>query len=369
MKAIKIKTNNSNAKYSIIIGNNILNSLHQEIKKLCPMTKKIGLIIDINIPGKFKKKIKDTLKNYKIYTYEINPSEKIKSLKTASNLVEKLLLKKFNRSDTIIGMGGGVIGDVSSFVASITKRGINFINVPTTLLAQVDSSIGGKTGVNSNLGKNLIGSFYQPKLVVTDVSLLNSLKKRELICGFAEILKHSIIRDYSFFKWIQKNSKKILVDRNNDCLIYAIKKSCKIKLNIVNQDLKEKNLRMILNFGHTFAHAIEAKNKFSKKINHGEAVLMGMILATKLSFVKKICSKKTLDELLILYKINNLNYSIDKNITLSKFVELFKLMQNNDEKINFILLKKIGQTTRPENYKMSISDLTKSFQKLLNMNL
>ena len=144
----------------------------------------------------------------------------------------------------MISVGGGITGDVVGFVASIYKRGINFINIPTTLLAQVDSAIGGKTGVNSNYGKNLIGSFYQPKLVISDTSFINSLPKKEMICGYAEILKHSIIKDKKFFEWLERNTRLILEKKSKE-LIYAIKKSCEIKMYFVNQDVNEKNMRMI----------------------------------------------------------------------------------------------------------------------------
>ena len=150
------------------------------------------------------------------------------------------------------------------FVASLFKRGINFINIPSTLLAQVDSAIGGKTGINSQFGKNLIGSFYQPKLVISDTSLINSLPKKEIICGYAEILKHSIIKDRKFFNWLEKNTKKIFFKKKKE-LMFAIKKSCEIKMHFVNQDVNENKKRMILNFGHTFAHAIEVKKNYSNQ--------------------------------------------------------------------------------------------------------
>ena len=149
-------------------------------------------------------------------------------------------------------------------MASIFKRGINFVNVPTTLLAQVDAAVGGKTGVNSVFGKNLIGSFYQPKLVISDTTFINTLPKKEMVCGFAEILKHSIIKDKNFFKWLEKNSKLIL-SKDSNALTYAIKKSCQIKIFFVTKDTNEKGLRMTLNFGHTFAHAIEIKNNYSTR--------------------------------------------------------------------------------------------------------
>ena len=305
MKTFELKSRKS--RYSIFIGKDILNLLYSNIKKLCPRTKKIALIVDNKVPNQFIKRIKKILKPYDIFVYNFSSNEKNKSLRNVNLLVEKLIHKNFNRSDTVIAVGGGIVGDVSAFAASILKRGVNFINIPTTLLAQVDSSVGGKTGVNSNFGKNLIGSFYQPKLVLIDTSFLSSLNKREMICGYAEILKHAIIKDTDFFKWLNINTYRLLEKREQKSLIFAIYKSCKIKLFFVEKDVKENDIRMTLNFGHTFAHAIEAKNKFSNKINHGEAVLIGMVLATRYSYVKKLCSKDTLDKIINIYKKNKLN--------------------------------------------------------------
>ena len=180
MKKFEIKVKNKETKYSIIIGDNILNILPEKIKKLCPKALKVGLVIDKKIPKFQKIKIKKILKKrYEVEIFEYSSSEKLKSFQKVNALVEKCLFKNFNRTDVLIALGGGVIGDFTSFVASIVKRGINFINIPSTLLGQVDSSIGGKTGVNSKFGKNLIGSFYQPRLVLTDISLLKSLSKRK----------------------------------------------------------------------------------------------------------------------------------------------------------------------------------------------
>jgi 3-dehydroquinate synthase len=291
MKNQEIKLKTINHKYSIIIGKNTLRVLPQKIKSLCPKTKKIALIVDRNVPNKFKHELKVILKNYNLLFLSFKASEKNKSINVINYYLKILLSKNFNRSDLIIAVGGGITGDVVGFISSIFKRGINFINIPTTLLAQVDSAIGGKTGVNSEYGKNLIGSFYQPKLVVSDTSFINSLPKKEMICGYAEILKHSIIKDKKFFDWLKKYSRFIFQKKTKE-LIYAIQKSCEIKIFFVSRDINEKGLRMILNFGHTFAHAIEIKNNYSKNITHGEAVLSGMILATKLSVAKKVCFLK-----------------------------------------------------------------------------
>ncbi len=360
MKIQGIKFKNKGKNYSILIGTNILSILPKKIKSVCPSTKKIALIFDKGIPAKFKKTISKSLKSYDLTILNFLPNEKTKSQKSVNFFLNKLLSKNFNRTDLVISIGGGITSDLTGFVASIYKRGINFISLPTTLLAQVDASIGGKTGINSLHGKNLIGSFFQPRLVVIDTSFLKSLKKKEMICGFAEILKHAIIKDKKFFNWLRINSKYIF-SHNSKKLVFAIKKSCLIKLLFVNKDVDEKNLRMTLNFGHTFAHAIEVKNNYSKSTTHGEAVLAGMILATKLSIIKKVCTKSTLEKIKEIYKQNGLNYTLGKYNKTKEVVNLIPYLKNdkknNDEKINFILLKKIGKTAMPNTNKMSFKEL------------
>ena len=371
MKIQEIKFKGILQNYSVLIGDKTLNLLPNKIKDLCPKTKKIALLSDKNIPAKFQKILKNKLNKYELFILNFKANEKSKSMKTANFFVENLLRLNFNRADLIIGVGGGITGDVAGFVASIYKRGINYINIPTTLLAQVDASIGGKTGVNSNYGKNLIGSFYQPKLVVSDTSFLNSLSKKDFICGYAEILKHAIIKDKNFFYWLKKNSKNFF-SKKSQYLNYAIKKSCLIKMHFVNQDVNEKNQRMVLNFGHTFAHALEIKNKFSKKISHGEAVLSGMILETRLSVLKGLCSYKILNEIVNIYKENNLLYTFKKFSKSKSIKELLPFLKNDkkndDKKINFILLKDIGKTTQPNKNKITLKDLKKFSNLLINRN-
>ena len=334
----------------------------KKIKLLSPKTKNIAIVFDNNVPKKFKNDLKKKLKSYKLLFLPFAANEKNKSLEMVNSFLHSLLSINFNRSDLIIAVGGGITGDVVGFVASIYKRGINFINVPTTLLAQADSAIGGKTGVNTSHGKNLIGAFYQPRLVISDTSFITSLNKKEMICGYAEILKHSIIKDKKFFNWLKNKTKSIFTKKSKE-LIYAIKKSCEIKMFFVEKDFKEKNMRMILNFGHTFAHAIEVKNNYSSKITHGEAVLSGMILATRLSVFKKVCSLNVLKQISNIYLQNNLAYTFKKY---SRHKEIDKLIpylkndkKNNDDKINFILLKNIGKTALPNKSKIAIDNLKK----------
>jgi 3-dehydroquinate synthase len=369
MKTTRLKVKNLNSNYPIIIGKNILNQISSQVKTLCPSAEKVALIVDKNVPNKFKIKLKKYLNKYTVYTFEFSVNEKFKSFLNVNKLVEKCLANNFNRNDVLISLGGGILGDYCAFAANIIKRGVNFINIPTTLLAQVDSSIGGKTGVNSTVGKNLIGTFYQPKMVISDVEFLKSLPKRELICGYAEILKHSLILKTNFFNWLENNSKQLLINKNLNLLKRAIIESCRIKLHFVNKDVNEKNIRMILNFGHTFAHAIEAQNNYSKKINHGEAVIMGMMMATKLSYIKKLCSLNTLNKLEQIYNSNNLKYDIKKYFKKNEYNKIIDYMRsdkkNNDKKINLILLKKIGQTTQPNMYKISNIELKKVFNKII----
>jgi len=363
MKNIKFIVKTKNKSYPIYFGNNILNTTGRLIKKNLAGVKKICIITDKKLPKLLLKKLIKSLKKYDLRIFKLTTNEKTKSIKVVNKIIEKLLKDNFNRSDCVIAFGGGVLGDLSAFVSNLTKRGLKFVNIPTTLLAQVDASIGGKTGINSDQGKNLIGTYYQPDFVLTDTSVLKSLPQREMISGYGEILKHSLILDKKFFLWLSKNAKKIVNKKNNTLLINAIFKSCKIKSKIVNKDEKEKNLRMILNFGHTFAHGFEGGKKFSKKLNHGEAVLIGMMMASKLSYEKKLLSF----EELVLIKKHYLNLKLPMNINkifkrneINKIIYFMKKDKKNvDEKINLILLNKIGRATKPGKFALSSNKVKK----------
>jgi 3-dehydroquinate synthase len=207
--------------------------------------------------------------------------EQHKTLQTASWVFDALVSNKMNRDARVIALGGGVVGDIAGFAAACYQRGIGFVQIPTTLLAQVDSSVGGKTGVNHKAGKNLIGAFHQPLAVFADTDVLKSLPERELKAGLAEVIKYGCVWDPLFFEWLDKNMQKLL-ERDVGALSYAIQRSCEIKARVVGKDERENNLRAILNFGHTFGHAIEAATNFDKFL-HGEAVGMGMLMAASLS--------------------------------------------------------------------------------------
>ena len=361
MKNTKFIIKTISKSYPIYFGNNILNTTGRLVKKKLPGVKKICIISDNKLPKFLLNKLIKSLKKYDLKIYKLSATEKTKSLKVASKIIEQLLNDNFNRSDCVIALGGGVLGDLSAFISNLTKRGLKFINIPTTLLAQVDASIGGKTGINSNRGKNLIGTYYHPDFILSDVSLLKSLPQREMISGYGEILKHSLILDKKFFLWLSKNGKKIISKKNNLFLREAIIKSCKIKCKVVNKDEKEKNLRMILNFGHTFAHGFESAKGFSKKLNHGEAVLLGMMLASELSNKKKQLSFRELLSIKKHYLSLKLPMNIKKIFKkkeINKIVHFMKKDKKNvDEKINFILLSKIGKTAKLKRFALNSNEI------------
>ena len=363
MKNTKLIVKTKSKTYPIYFGNNILNKTGWLIKKKLPGVKKICIISDNKLPKLLLKKLTKSLKKYELKIYNLSVSERTKSLRVANKIIEQLLKDNFNRSDCVIALGGGILGDLSGFISSLAKRGLKFINIPTTLLAQADASIGGKTGINSYQGKNLIGTYYQPDFILSDVSILKSLPQREIISGYSEILKHSIILDKKFFLWLFKNGKKIINEKNNAFLKKAIVKSCKIKCKVINKDEKEKDLRMILNFGHTFAHGFEGAKNFSNRLNHGEAVLLGMMIASELSNRKK---KLPLKDLLLIKK-HYLNLKLPMFITkIFKKSEIKKIIyfmkkdkKNVNQKINLILLNKIGKTTQPKKISLKSSEIKK----------
>jgi len=358
MKRFRIIIKTKSKNYPIIIGENILDKTGNLINAKIPGCRKIALIIDSKVPKKILVRVKNSIKNFDSLYIKLNTSEKIKNFKVVSELINKLLKKNFHRNDCLIAMGGGVLGDIAGLTASLVKRGIKFINIPTTLLSQVDSSVGGKTGVNSGYGKNLIGSFYQPEMVISDSSTLNSLPKREITCGYAEILKHALILDKKLFFWLQKNGEKILNLNNKKVIQKAIYKSCKIKAKIVEKDEKEKDLRMILNFGHTFGHAFEATTNFSNKINHGESVLLGMLCAAELAFKNKILKNKDLNLIKEHYSTLNLPNKLNDYFTKKDVKNIIQFMKsdkkNYDSKIKLILISKIGQSIKSRTFNDSV---------------
>tara|TARA_B110001452_G_scaffold149083_1_gene124101 strand:- start:455 stop:1561 length:1107 start_codon:yes stop_codon:yes gene_type:complete len=346
MSSIKLQIKTGNHKYPIIIGNNAINKLQKLLKESLINYSQCLVVVDKNIPKKLTNKVLNSLSKKVTTIHYFNANEKNKNQKSVNKILSILLSKNFNRNDCLISIGGGITGDVSGFAASVFKRGLKFINIPTTLLSQVDSSIGGKTGINNKYGKNLIGAFYQPSLVVSDINFLKSLPKRELICGYGEILKHALIANNKFFKFLDINGSKVL-NLKSPFIEKAIFQSCMIKKKVVEADEKEIDIRKILNFGHTFAHAYEATLGYTKKLNHGEAVILGVKTAAKFSLLNKLLNigefrlvENHLSKLNLPRNIKELFSKKDLNKILS-FMKKDK--KNNNNKISLVLLKKIGQ--------------------------
>ncbi len=218
----------------------------------------------------------------------IQPGESSKSFEGLAELCDRLLALELDRGDVICAFGGGVVGDLAGFAAAIYKRGVDFVQIPTTLLAQVDSSVGGKTAIDTPRGKNLIGAFHQPRLVLADLGVLASLPDREMRCGYAEVLKYALLGDFAFFEWLETNGPAVLA-REPGPLAHAVARSVEMKAEIVAEDEREAGRRALLNLGHTFGHALEAEMGFGDGLLHGEAVGLGMAMAFRFSASQAIC--------------------------------------------------------------------------------
>lgn len=326
--------------YDIVIQKGIINTLVHEIKNLFK-GKKIFIITDKNVDKFYGNLVLNNLINsgYDVKKLVLKPGEETKNFSTLPLVYDELLNFKFTRSDLIITLGGGVIGDLGGFVASTYLRGVAFVQCPTTLLAQVDSSVGGKVGVDLDKGKNLVGSFYHPKKVVIDPEVLNTLSDRVFNDGMAEVIKYGCIRDKEFLGNLINYSNKKEVMNNIE---YIIHNCCKIKKEIVEKDEKDMGQRMLLNFGHTIGHAIEQYFNYTK-YTHGEAVAIGMYEITKLSEelgITKIGTKEVIKDILIKYQL-----PYELTIDINELTETMKLDKKNlENNINLIFLKEIGES-------------------------
>jgi len=273
--------------YDIIIGKDLLLRAGKFLK---PHLKapRVAIVTDENVHALHGATLAASLSEYETHMIIRPAGESQKSFQGLEAVLEKLFHAGFDRNDTIVAFGGGVIGDLTGFAASIYKRGCQFIQIPTTLLSQVDSSVGGKTAINNQFGKNLIGVFYQPKLVLADTSVLKTLPKRELKAGYAEVVKYGLLGDSDFFDWLDANGADVLALKP-DAIAEAVAISCKTKARIVAADERERGERALLNLGHTFAHALEIEAGYSGDLLHGEAVSAGMEMAFELSASQGLC--------------------------------------------------------------------------------
>ncbi len=290
----KLHVNLGERGYDILVGERLLADAGRHISPLIK-GRNVIIVSDNNVAKFYLHRLSNALEEEKIrFRCLIVPAgESTKSLNSFAELMENLLEQNPDRKTVLIALGGGVVGDLTGFAASVLLRGVDFIQIPTTLLSQVDSSVGGKTGINSGFGKNLIGSFHQPVLVLADVTTLKTLPKRELLSGYAEVVKYGFINDPDFFNWLEQNAATML-SGDSSLQAQAIIKSCAAKAAIVAADEKEQNIRALLNFGHTFAHAFEAETGYSETLLHGEAVAIGMVLAFATSVKMGICPEQDL---------------------------------------------------------------------------
>lgn len=337
----KIKVRLKQNSYYIHVGIGILNQAGNLIRPLIKGNK-ILIVSNKKVFTLYGNSLLKSMKKYfKCYVFLMGDGEKYKNIETVMKILEKCAKERLDRNCAIVGMGGGVVGDVAGFAAAIYMRGINLVHIPTSLVAQSDSSIGGKTGVDLKAGKNLAGFFYQPRVVITDINVLHSLPEDEYRNGLTEIIKHGIIMDAPYFYFLIKNAMKIK-KRNKETIFYMVKRSIQNKVKIVEKDEKETTgLRAILNYGHTIGHAIESEGAY-KLYKHGEAVAIGIFIASLIAYKMKICSKKTFIEQKHILNLFNLIKPL-KKIKISNILKGIKIDKKAiNDKIRFILTKKIG---------------------------
>lgn len=277
--------------YDIVLHPGGLKQLGQYLQDL-GYAGKVGIITNPVVQSRYGRTVEQSLKRagYSCHVICIPDGERAKTLRWVSHSLDQLMAQRFERQSVLVALGGGVIGDITGFVASVYLRGIPFVQVATTLVAQVDSSVGGKTGVNHPLGKNMIGAFYQPSLVLLDTQTLHTLPKREWIAGFAEVVKYGMIADRKFFTFLEHRIDDI-VKLDETALHHVVKRCCEIKASVVAKDERESGLRRILNYGHTIGHALESLGKYKKYI-HGEAVGIGMVHEADLAHSLGLCSEQ-----------------------------------------------------------------------------
>tara|TARA_R110000824_G_scaffold336_9_gene2296 strand:+ start:90087 stop:91199 length:1113 start_codon:yes stop_codon:yes gene_type:complete len=335
-----VTVNLGDRSYPIYIGTELLTK--RELLAPYIRGKQVCIVSNNVVAPLYLDRLKATLSGFEISEFILPDGESEKTLDNVSQIYDSLLLNRFERNATLIALGGGVVGDMTGFAAATFLRGINFIQIPTTLLAQVDSSVGGKTGVNRPLGKNMVGAFYQPQCVLVDTSTLKTLPDRELSAGLAEVIKYGLINNRPFFHWLQENITQLRA-RDAACLTQAIKTSCEDKADIVMADEKEAGIRATLNLGHTFGHAIEAAMGYGNWL-HGEAVAVGMLMAADLSWRLGKLTAAEVAEIKALIDAAGLPHLPPEEISYQDYLSLMSRDKKNIQgSMRFILLESIGK--------------------------
>ena len=345
--------------YTIHIGTDLLQETGAFISPLL-RRRKIAVVTDENVALLHLNCLKSSLSSegIKVSTLILPAGESTKSWMHAQKTVEWLLAEHIERDDIVVAFGGGVIGDLVGFAASILRRGVRFVQIPTSLLAQVDSSVGGKTGINSPQGKNLIGAFYQPQMVLADINILGTLSSRDFLAGYGEVVKYGLLGDFKFFEWLEQNAPA-MASGDIEKRIYAVKRSCEMKANIVARDEKERGDRALLNLGHTFGHALEAATGFSDRLLHGEGVSIGCALAFETSMRLGLCSqeapsrvRKHLKEMGMKADLSDIIGELpDENVLIDLMGQDKKVL---DGKLTFIMARGIGDTFVSHNVELDI---------------
>ena len=327
--------------YPIYIGPGLL--ADAEIYRRHIHNRQVMIVTNETVAPLYLAQVQGALQSFVVETVVLPDGESYKTLAIWDRIFDKLLSSRFGRQSTIIALGGGVIGDMAGFAAACYQRGVNFVQIPTTLLAQVDSSVGGKTGVNHPAGKNMIGAFYQPKCVIADTDTLNTLDDRQLSAGISEIIKYGLIDDPSFFRWLEANMDALL-ERDPTALTFAIERSCQDKARVVAADELEAGSRALLNLGHTFGHAIEAGLGYGEWL-HGEAVAAGMCMAADLSRRIGWLSAEEQERIVTLIKRARLPHEPPRSITAEQFLDLMAVDKKvMDGRVRLILMKAVGES-------------------------
>ena len=346
--------------YPIYIGTDLLSQ--PELLTTHIKNKEVLIVTNETIAPLYLDKVSQLLIDYRCESVVLPDGEEFKTLEVLNQVFDKLLSSHFSRQVTIIALGGGVIGDMAGFAASCYQRGVPFIQIPTTLLSQVDSSVGGKTAVNHALGKNMIGAFYQPQCVIADTNTLNTLDDQQLASGMAEVIKYGLINDPEFFDWLEQNIDKLNA-RAPETLAQAIERSCIDKATVVAEDEQERGVRALLNLGHTFGHAIETGMGYGEWL-HGEAVACGMVMAAELSYRMGWITEGDVERIKAIIMAAHLPISPPKEMSVDQFMSLMAVDKKvQDGVIRLVLLKGIGQSVISDDYSLDkLKETIASFQ-------
>jgi len=348
---ISLKVNLGERSYPICIGHKLLQQ-SELITQHIPGNSAL-IVSNDTVAPLYLQAVEEALGDIRYKTLILPDGEEYKNIEVLNTIYDCLLENRLDRNTTLIALGGGVIGDITGFAAASYQRGVHLIQIPTTLLSQVDSSVGGKTAVNHPLGKNMIGAFYQPKAVIADTDTLNTLEDRQLSSGIAEVIKYGLIRDIAFLEWLEQNMDKLL-DKDPQALAYAIERSCRNKAEIVAADEKESGQRALLNLGHTFGHAIEAGMGYGEWL-HGEAVASGMVMAARLSNKLGWISEDDLQRVINILERASLPVKAPEQMSADRFIELMSLDKKvSDGVLKLVLLKAPGQAVISQDYSETI---------------